>query len=139
MKTARVVALDKAARTKLEEMAREPALSSAVRLRAQIVLLAADGLSDTEIASQLNVFRKTAGQWRRRFLERGYQGLLRVAPGRGRFPKITEAIKAKVLRIAATKRSRDGTALTSLELAPLLGISAAAIRKILREARQAQT
>ena len=36
--------------------------------RARIVLLASEGLSNTEIAQRLGIWRKTAGHWRRRWL-----------------------------------------------------------------------
>jgi transposase len=35
--------------------------------RARIVLLASEGLSNTEIAQRLGIWRKTAGHWRRRW------------------------------------------------------------------------
>ena len=36
--------------------------------RARIVLLASEGLSNTEIAQRLEIWRKTVGHWRRRWL-----------------------------------------------------------------------
>jgi len=36
--------------------------------RARIVLLASEGLSNTEIGQRLGIWRKTAGHWRRRWL-----------------------------------------------------------------------
>jgi transposase len=129
------LSLDMVARAKLEEMSRKQTLSARVRSRVMVVLLAAEGLSDTAIAKRLKVAPKMAARWRQRFLERGYEGLLRAAPGRGRFPKIDDALRAKVIR-TASQRSRNGKPASSLELAPILGISAAAIRKILREERQ---
>ena len=57
-----------------------------VALRCRIVLAAADGESDVEIAEQLSVNRKTVMLWRRRFAEQRLDGLWEVAPGRGRKP-----------------------------------------------------
>ena len=44
-------------------------------LRARIVLLAADGLDTTAIASTLGIARGTARSWRARFVARGLAGL----------------------------------------------------------------
>jgi hypothetical protein len=57
-------------------------------IRAKVVLLAAEGHSDCEIARRLDCTDKTAGKWRRRFAEEGLAGLdERRRPGRPRsFP-----------------------------------------------------
>jgi transposase len=57
----------------LERWARHP--KSALALRCRIVLAAADGGSSKEIAAQLGCDRSTVGRWRRRFAERGLEGL----------------------------------------------------------------
>jgi hypothetical protein len=54
-------------------------------IRAKIVLLAADGLSDQEIAERLDCTDRTASKWRRRFAAEGLAGLdERPRPGRPR-------------------------------------------------------
>jgi transposase len=55
-----------------------------VALRCRIVLAAAEEKSDYEIATQLNVNRKTVMLWRARFQQEGIEGLWEVAAGRGR-------------------------------------------------------
>ena len=49
-------------------------------LRARICLLAADGLSNRSIAQNLKTSRPTVVQWRKRFEERGSEGLAEDAP-----------------------------------------------------------
>src|SRR3954447_19199159 len=54
-------------------------------IRAKVVLLAAEGLNDSEIARRLDCTDKTAAKWRRRFIEEGLAGLdERRRPGRPR-------------------------------------------------------
>ena len=55
-----------------------------VALRCHIVLSAAEGSSDYEIAAKLEVNRKTVMLWRRRFEKKGPEGLWEAASGRGR-------------------------------------------------------
>ena len=53
--------------------------------RAQMVLLAADGLRNDEIAARLNCRREVVSQWRKRFFEQRLSGL-EDRPRRGRPP-----------------------------------------------------
>jgi transposase len=55
-----------------------------VGLRSRIVLAAAKGQSDSGIARQLEINRKTVKLWRARFAEQGVDSLWEVAAGRGR-------------------------------------------------------
>lgn len=70
-----------------------------VALRSRIVLAAGAGQSDSAIADQLEINRKTVTLWRTRFVAQGLESLWDVAPGRGRKPlygreKIQEIIDA---------------------------------------------
>jgi DNA-binding NarL/FixJ family response regulator len=53
--------------------------------RAQMVLMAADGLRNDEIAERLNCRREVVSQWRKRFFEQRLPGL-EDRPRRGRPP-----------------------------------------------------
>jgi transposase len=70
-----------------ERFARSRTLAARLVQRAQIVLQAAAGKADVEIAQALDITRQTAGLWRRRFLDRGIAGMERDAPRSGR-PRI---------------------------------------------------
>src|SRR5215467_3358350 len=75
-----------------------------VALRGGIVLAAAQGQSDTAIAMQLEINRKTVILWRQRFAEQGLDSLWEIAPGRGRKPVYgAEKIKALVDATLQTK------------------------------------
>jgi transposase len=60
-------------------------------MRARMVLLAADGLSNDQIASRLDTRREVVSMWRKRFFEERLAGLdERSRPGRPRvFPPRT--------------------------------------------------
>jgi DNA-binding CsgD family transcriptional regulator len=54
-------------------------------VRAKAILLAADGLSNTEIGERLGQSRQAVSTWRKRFCQEGLQGLEeRPRPGRPR-------------------------------------------------------
>src|SRR5260370_40368541 len=57
-----------------------------VALRSRIVLAVAAGRSDSAVAQELEINRKTVMLWRGRFAQEGIDSLWEVAPGRGRKP-----------------------------------------------------
>jgi transposase len=65
--------------------------------RARIVLLAAEGRQDLEIAAELNITNQKSARWRKRFLQLGLAGLEKDASRPGRQRTITaETIRAVV-------------------------------------------
>ena len=70
--------------------------------RCQIVLRAAKGETNEQIAAALGITRKNAARWRTRFRDGGRAGLEQDAPGRGRKsaygPEIQELIVERTLR-----------------------------------------
>lgn len=72
-------------RRALEHQARQYTLPYWQVVRAQMVLLTAQGLRNDEIAAHLNCRREVVSQWRKRFYEQGMAGL-EDRPRRGRPP-----------------------------------------------------
>lgn len=62
-------------REELESWANSLSLSHSLVTRAKIVLLSADGMSNSAIASKLDISMGTVGKWRRRFLSDEMVGL----------------------------------------------------------------
>ena len=63
-------------RGELESWARRRKTAQGLALRARIVLLAADGLSNTAISAELATGKHTVGKWRERFAHQRADGLL---------------------------------------------------------------
>ncbi|HEY8638456.1 MAG TPA: helix-turn-helix domain-containing protein [Solirubrobacterales bacterium] len=72
-------------RVVLESLARSYTLPYWQVTRAQMVLLAAEGLRNDQIAARLNCRREVVSQWRKRFFEARLEGLEDL-PRRGRPP-----------------------------------------------------
>jgi hypothetical protein len=72
----------------LEARVRRPKAEQREVLRAQIVLAAAQGEENKQIAERLGIAPNTASKWRKRFFQEGLAGLAdRDRPGRPRaFP-----------------------------------------------------
>jgi transposase-like protein len=82
------VSLTATQRRVLEGRLRRPTAQQREVLRARIVLAAADGERNTQIAGRLGVAVNTVSKWRKRFVQEGLGGLGdRKRPGRPRrFP-----------------------------------------------------
>jgi FixJ family two-component response regulator len=86
MRVARSVILDSEQRRSLQQQARARSLPVRVVERARIVLRAADGLQDKEIAAELGIRPEKAARWRNRFLDGGclrWRRMLHAGVGRG--------------------------------------------------------
>ena len=70
----------------LQVLSNRKRIEARIQMRARIVLLAAAGMSDKDIAQLLLTDRRVAARWRARFLAAGVDGLLQDAtrPGRPR-------------------------------------------------------
>jgi transposase len=106
-----------------------------------MILLASQGLSDSQIAEHLGCSRKTVGMWRRRFKECPRVRTLKDMRRPGRPPSIPLAVRLEIVKLACDrpekKRFRDIWTIASLKQAveEKLGfvVSATEIRRILRD------
>jgi transposase len=101
------IRLDAEVRTVLGSWAHAPSTPQAVALRSRIVLAAADGQSNQQIALDLDVPEVTVGKWRRSFAEHGLEGL-RDAPRSGRPPKHDDAVWQRVQTVACQQPKGQG-------------------------------
>jgi hypothetical protein len=93
MRIAPVITLSPEQRTMLESQARSRSLPLRVVERSRIVLFAAAGRQDKDIAVLLSMTPKKVARWRKRFLAQGVAGLLQDAarPGPGARPPFPSA------------------------------------------------
>jgi hypothetical protein len=79
MRIAPAIALSPEQRALLESQARNRSLPVRVAERARIVLFAASGQPDKEIAASMAITPKKVSRWRKRFLALGVPGLQKDA------------------------------------------------------------
>src|ERR1700678_288801 len=106
----------------LEGWTRRRTTAAALSLRARIVLAAASGESNTEIAERLGVHRNTASLWRRRFLEFRLDGLLdEPRPGQPR--KVTDAQVEEVITRTLESAPKNATHWSTRSMAAEVGLT----------------
>ena len=99
--------------------------------RARIVLLAAQGVSNTQIAAMVGVSRPTVILWRTRYVEAGIAGLGDLA--RSGRPPVIDDLAVVVATLAAPPPSLGVTHWSARLLAAHLGVSFASVARIWRD------
>jgi transposase len=116
----------------LRRVLRTPSASQQQAVRARIVLRAAQGATNTEIAAELGVSLPTVGLWRRNFSEHGVRGL-DDAPRSGRPREIDDDEVQRVLAKTLESPSDGSTHWSVRRLAAATGISPTTVHRIWRE------
>src|SRR5579872_4732485 len=104
MRVAPVITLSAEQRRVLESQARSRSLPVRVAERARIVLLAASGQQDKEIAARMAMTPKKVSRWRKRFLALGVAGLEKDAPRPGRKPTISARLTNRVVSMTTRQQ-----------------------------------
>ena len=117
----------------LQQWARGRSLPARQVERARIVLLAAAGQQDLEIAAALGISNQKAARWRKRFLKMGLAGLEKDAPRPGRRPTITPAQVQEVVRKTTQERPAHATHWSTRSMAAATGLSEKSVRRIWRQ------
>jgi len=125
------VALNSEDRRVLERWARRPSSAQALALRCRIVLAAADGLANVEIAERLGCNRTTAGKWRARFVTDGLDGLW-DGPRPGAPRTISDDDVERVIVATLEQTPRDATHWSTRSMAAATGMSQSAVSRIWR-------
>ena len=133
MRVASPVKLSAEDNRNLRILSKRKRIEARVQMRARIVLMAAEGVSDKDIAQKLDTDRRVAARWRARFLTVGVQGLMTDAtrPGRPRTAR-KDANVEKVVRTTLEHTPKGATHWSTRTLAGHLGISASAVGRIWR-------
>jgi len=129
MKVAVAIVLSAEEREELEKLAQGRKVAVRVAERARIVLLAADGKQNQEVAKTCGVTRRTVGVWRRRFAEKRVTGILKDAPRAGRRRSVDAE---EIVRKTTQETPAAGTHWSTRSLAKVTGLSPSTIGRIWR-------
>jgi transposase len=125
----RTIELTEDERVRLTELARRSKTANAVARRARIVLAAADGLGNREIAHQLGVGAATAVKWRGRFAKRRMDGLF-DEPRVGAPRTVSDAQVEQVVTKTLEETPRGETHWSRRQMARAVGLSPDTIGRI---------
>ena len=113
----------------LQALAASRTLPHSLVDRARLVLMAAEGKSNTEIARRLDCTKATVGKWRQRFLEHRLSGLYdEMRPGRPR--SIEDEQVAALLNRTLSRKPTAGTHWSVRQAADASGISKSTVHRL---------
>jgi len=130
MRVAKPVIISDDERVELQAMAASKSDSTQIRLRANIILAASEGLENNAISNKLRCCRRTVGLWRNRFVAGGIAALSLDAPRTGRKPAKRNGVEAEVLRRFQEESPPEGTRWTIRLMAKEVGVSKDTIHRI---------
>jgi transposase len=123
------IELSDAEREQLEAWSRRPKSAQALAQRSRIVLAAAEGLKNTEIAERLRVTRPMVTKWRSRFAEHRLDGLTdEPRPGQPR--TITDEQVEEVIVKTLETTPKDATHWSTRSMAREVGLTQSAVHRI---------
>jgi transposase len=125
------IVLTDAERLELEGWTRRRTSAAGLALRARIVLAAADGGTNVELADRLELDRGTIRKWRNRFVEDRCDGLLdEPRPGR---PRVVGDTQIEALITATLETTpQDATHWSTRSMAEHLGLSQSMVSRVWR-------
>jgi len=127
----RLLILTREERETLERWARRPKSAQALAQRARIVLVCAQGKSNTAVAAELGWGAHTVGKWRARFVARRLDGLLdEPRPGAPR--QVTDAQVERVITLTLESTPGNATHWSTRLMARRCGMSQSAVSRIWR-------
>jgi len=124
------IMIDGADRDELERLVRDRNTAQKVVWRAQIVLLAADGLQAGAIAAATGKSQLTVRRWRRRFVAKGVEGLLKDASRPPRRKPLTAEKIAEVVHMTLHAKPPNATHWSVRSMAAAAGISYSSVQRI---------
>lgn len=130
MRVAQALTLTEAQRTALVRWSRGRSTPARLVLRAKIALGAAAGMLNKDIARQLGTDVNTVGRWRKRFAERGLDGIAKDAPRGGRKPAKRAKLAPRIIKKTTTEKPAGATHWSTRTLAKALRIDKSMVQRV---------
>ena len=133
MRVAKAISLTDEERIMLSKWARGRRTPARLVQRAKIVLAAAAGRENKDIAAELGCTRRTVGTWRSRFLKQRLAGIEHDAPRGGRTPSVRGATEAEIIALTTQKTPPNATQWSTRTLAKAVGVSKDTVQRVWRD------
>jgi transposase len=130
MRVACAITLTDEQRRTLERWARGRSTPVRLMQRAKIVLMAAEGTQNKDIAATLRLDGGLVGRWRRRFADKGLPGIEKDAPRSGRKPTRRAAVAAKIIEMTTQHKPADATHWSTRTMAAAVGASRSMVHRV---------
>jgi transposase len=133
MRVAKAITLTDEERVTLTKWTRGRSTPARLVQRAKIILAAADGRENKDIAAELGCTRRTVGTWRNRFVELRLAGIEQDAPRGGRVPTQRVRFEAEIIRKTTQETPANATQWSTRTLAKALGCDDTLVQRVWRD------
>ena len=130
MRVAKTIELNEHIERELRVLARRRTVEARLQQRALVVLLAAEGRQNKDIAIEAGLDRRQVALWRQRFLAGGIDALRKDASRSGRPATITAEVESRIVQATLRDKPVSATHWSTRTLAKHLGIGATTIRRV---------
>ena len=130
MRVAVEINLEPAMRNRLLRYSTATNISPKLRVRSQIVLLAAEGRTNKEIAAELDLDQPQVGRWRKRFAEQGLNGIEKDKSRPGRIKPLSKRKESEIIRKTLHSKPKGSTHWSRSLMAKEVGVSASTVGRI---------
>jgi transposase len=130
MRVADKIELDVQVERELRILSMRRRVQARVQQRANVILLAAKGWQNIDIAADVKLDRRQVALWRRRFIDGGVKALLQDASRSGRTPSVTPEVELRIVNTTLHEKPAAATHWSTRTLGEHLGMSATTIRRI---------
>lgn len=130
MRVAQALTVSEEQRAILTRWSRGRSTPARLVLRAKIVLRAADGAMNKEIARALDTDVNTVSRWRGRFAEHGLDGIVKDAPRGGRKPTKRSRLAARIIKKTIEEKPQGATHWSTRGLARALKIDKSMVQRV---------
>ena len=117
----------------LQAMVRSALTPQRLVERCLVVLLAADGKRNEQIAAELGFSENKVGRWRLRFAKSGRAGIEHDAPGRGRKPSYPNEVRQMLVRKTTRGTPPGQTHWSRTTMAKAMQLSPSTVGRVWRE------
>jgi transposase len=114
----------------LQQWARGRKTEARLVLRAKIILAAAEGAENQDIAKQLGCTRRTVGTWRNRFADGRLEILMNDAPRSVRKRSVRSEKEAEIIRKTTQETPKNATQWSVRTMASAVGVSKATVQRV---------
>ncbi|MBL0918898.1 MAG: IS630 family transposase [Hydrogenophaga sp.] len=130
MRVAEPIETDEQTERELRTLSNGRRVEARVKQRASVVLLAAQGWQNKDIAEEVRLDRRQVALWRKRFIEGGLQALMKDASRSGRVQLVTNEVESLIVNTTLHEQPLAATKWSSRALASYLGLSATTVRRV---------
>ena len=120
--------MDPRTERELRTLSQHKHIEMRLQQRARIVLLAAKGMQNKDIAVEVGLDRRQVALWRERFVVGGIDALRKDAPRSGRPASVMAEMESRIVRATLHEKPVNATHWSTRTLAEHLGVGATTVR-----------